>query len=89
MPFITKMVKGKPKKIFISDFGKKNSKDVKLLSEGLRVSEVEALSNVDDDILKEIFNDSKHLTKEEMFIAKNRPDLVKKSTLKKVKVLDR
>lgn len=67
--------------------GKLHKEDLVLLSKGFSLINLDADSNLSDEILKENLVDLKSGTKDELLILKNRPDLVKEKDLKKFTVL--
>ncbi len=84
MPF--RKVKGRT--VFISDLSEKNSKDVFLINKGISLSELEATSNLPDEVLKENLVESKYGTKTDIYLLQHRPDLISKHKLKKIEVLE-
>lgn len=79
MPFITK---GK-RKIFVSDLHKKGSKDISLVGTGISPFQLEEISKLPDNIIKENLIARNAGTSTELFYLKHRPDLVSKSKLSK------
>ncbi len=84
MPF--KKIKGKTVFIALPE-GKLHKEDLDLLGKGFSLIDLEADSNLSDEILKDNLVDLKSGTKNDLLVLKHRPDLIKLQDLKKFTVL--
>ncbi len=84
MPF--RKVKGRT--VFLNaPEGKLHKEDLDLLGKGFSLINLDADSNLSDEILKDNLVDLKSGTKEDLLVLKHRPDLIKLQDLKKFTVL--